>query len=147
MKPTGSSQTRIGIYGVHMLEILVSCDAPQMAVTDYTGAVHSVKTRSNRYKLFQLNKKCVCCGIEGSMMSLERTHQGETPHFNLYGIRNDKLILMTQDHILPKSKGGRDILSNLQTMCQVCNSAKRDKHMTIEELRQFIIHELHSQLV
>ena len=32
--------------------------------------------------------------------------------------------LMTRDHILPKSKGGRDHISNMQTMCVDCNKAK-----------------------
>lgn len=31
---------------------------------------------------------------------------------------------MTKDHIIPKSKGGIDDLSNYQTMCERCNKEK-----------------------
>jgi 5-methylcytosine-specific restriction endonuclease McrA len=37
------------------------------------------------------------------------------------------LILMTVDHRIPKSKGGSDDLSNLQTMCHSCNHKKGSK--------------------
>lgn len=33
------------------------------------------------------------------------------------------------DHILPKSKGGSDVGDNLITVCQSCNSSKRDTDM------------------
>lgn len=38
---------------------------------------------------------------------------------------------MTIDHILPKSKGGPNELSNYQMLCTVCNRNKGNK---IEEL-------------
>lgn len=34
---------------------------------------------------------------------------------------------LTLDHIHPHSRGGSDTLDNLQTLCQPCNSAKRDR--------------------
>ena len=44
---------------------------------------------------------------------------------NLYAIdENGKEVLMTKDHILPKSKGGKDEIDNYQTMCIRCNEAK-----------------------
>lgn len=33
---------------------------------------------------------------------------------------------LTLDHIVPLSQGGGNKLSNLQTMCESCNSAKGD---------------------
>lgn len=38
---------------------------------------------------------------------------------------NGKEVLMTKDHIIPKSKGGANDISNYQTMCKRCNEAKR----------------------
>lgn len=51
----------------------------------------------------------------------------QAPHLNLYheGKRGG-LVLMTQDHIFPKSRGGKDSLDNLQTMCTICNMRKGD---------------------
>jgi 5-methylcytosine-specific restriction endonuclease McrA len=31
---------------------------------------------------------------------------------------------MTKDHIFPKSKGGKDVIENMQTMCTICNKNK-----------------------
>ena len=51
----------------------------------------------------------------------------ENPHLNLYGrMRNGRLILMTRDHIFPRSKGGGEDISNQQTMCATCNNRKAD---------------------
>jgi 5-methylcytosine-specific restriction endonuclease McrA len=34
---------------------------------------------------------------------------------------------MTQDHIVPRAKGGKNHISNLQTMCYECNYEKGNK--------------------
>jgi len=36
-------------------------------------------------------------------------------------------VLMTIDHILPKSRGGGNNINNYQPMCQPCNSKKGNK--------------------
>ena len=91
---------------------------------------HSVKMTSARYRLF-LTKglKCVECGIEGTYFSLERDHGEKSGrfHFNLYGIDKKGIpVMITKDHIVPKSKGGGSSLKNLQTMCIRCNAKKAD---------------------
>ena len=40
--------------------------------------------------------------------------------------KNGELILFTKDHRVPKSKGGKNNLSNYQTACERCNILKGD---------------------
>lgn len=82
-----------------------------------------VKTCSLRLKVFKQNLSCVSCGITGSVFKLQN-QDNENPHLNLYSNKDGKWILMTKDHIRPKSKGGKDRLSNLCTMCYICNEKK-----------------------
>lgn len=105
---------------------------------------------SHRLLLFKQNIVCVTCGLEGLYFAKERcvkrnTHyikgghglkivtfslkerNGELPnwHLNLYGMREDgREVMITKDHIMPRSKGGQDVMWNYQTMCQWCNSRK-----------------------
>lgn len=90
-----------------------------------------VNMNSERYHLFSKSLTCVSCGIEGQFFGLETIvdkkgnfSQG-TFHFNLYAINSEgKEVLMTKDHIIPRSKGGEDHLNNYQTMCYCCNQKK-----------------------
>lgn len=84
---------------------------------------YDVYTHSLRYMTFyQKGCKCVACGKEGTHFTLDQCSETDTRrHFNL---RAEDGTLMTRDHILPKSKGGRDHISNMQTMCVDCNKAK-----------------------
>lgn len=82
-----------------------------------------VRSLSLRYMTFyQKGTKCVCCGKEGTHFKL--TGEGERKHFNLYA---EDGTLFTKDHIFPKSRGGVDCVSNLQTMCVDCNKAKGNR--------------------
>lgn len=85
---------------------------------------HEVYTHSLRYMTFyQKGCTCVVCGKEGTHFTLDKScgEDNNRYHFNL---RAEDGTLMTRDHILPKSKGGRDHISNMQTMCTHCNKAK-----------------------
>lgn len=85
-----------------------------------------IKANSQRYQLFFTKGcKCVKCGIEGKFFAKERYPTSSRYHLNLYAIdKNGKEVLMTKDHIIPASKGGKNTLSNYQTLCIICNSAK-----------------------
>ena len=84
-----------------------------------------INVASDRLKLFATKGvKCVKCDIEGKYFVKERVLD-ESCHFNLYGINDlGEEILMTKDHIFPKSLGGKDEIDNYQTMCIKCNVEK-----------------------
>lgn len=89
---------------------------------------HPIKMASHRYWTFlRKGLKCVTCGIEGQYFRKERhrvTEEGKY-HFNLYAVDSEgDEVLITKDHVIPKSKGGRNHISNYQTMCIVCNMEK-----------------------
>lgn len=61
-----------------------------------------------RWQVFQRDDwKCVACG--------RQSHDG---------------VLLHVDHILPRSKGGKDALDNLQTLCGECNLGKSNRDST-----------------
>lgn len=80
---------------------------------------------SLRYMTFyQKGVNCCKCGRKGAYFTLDKhskDYDGPRRHFNLY---SEDDVLMTKDHILPKSKGGKNKVSNMQTMCVYCNKAK-----------------------
>ena len=89
-----------------------------------------VHPASLRYMTFyQKGVKCVCCGKEGTHFRLCGDETTNRRHFNLFA---DDGTLMTKDHIVPASKGGPDHMSNMQTMCVVCNKAKGNYHPEIK---------------
>lgn len=90
-----------------------------------------VNVDTNRLLCFLKGTSCEHCGVEGSFFAVERSLRRSSGkeycdyHLNLYS--KDKFgreILMTADHVLPKSRGGEDNLKNLQTLCEICNKKK-----------------------
>lgn len=104
----------------------------------YEGKVYSVKLNKRRYMVFANNPKCCVCHLEGTHVQIEKQISDKTPHLNLYGFDDKGLsVLMTQDHILPKSHGGSDGYDNLQTMCVICNNLKANSKLDPEQIRNF----------
>lgn len=90
-----------------------------------------INMSSQRYQLFSLKGvSCVVCKVSGQYFAIERSFSKVVPnksgwHLNLYALNeHNEEVLMTKDHILPRSKGGGDVLENYQTMCSKCNGAK-----------------------
>lgn len=93
-----------------------------------------INVTSTRLRIFKIRGvKCVDCGIEGKYFKFERHPDTEKYHLALYGINSyGHEILMTKDHIFPKSKiekgkVGRNALKNLRPLCYKCNQIKGDK--------------------
>lgn len=86
-------------------------------------------TTKKRFKVFeQIGYDCVQCGMLGTHIVWWKQYKGVKPdHWDIAGYKNGKLVMMTIDHIFPKSKGGPDHISNYQPMCGPCNSKKSDK--------------------
>ena len=85
-----------------------------------------IKANSQRYQtFFTKGTKCVCCGIEGKYFAMERSPGDGHYHLNLYALDKDgQEVLMTKDHIVPRSRGGANDLFNYQPMCVICNTNK-----------------------
>lgn len=83
---------------------------------------YKVYRQSLRYATFYQNGcTCAACGKKGTYFELDPGDNNSRRHFNLYA---DDGTLMTKDHVVPKKHGGKDIVSNMQTMCVTCNCAK-----------------------
>lgn len=85
-----------------------------------------VRGNSERFQTF-FTKGCSCvkCGIKGEFFAKEKRENDVSYHLNLYGFDSEgKEVLMTKDHIIPQSKGGKNHLDNYQPMCERCNKNK-----------------------
>jgi hypothetical protein len=98
--------------------------------------VFNVRMNSDRYFVFRENLCCVACGLRGTRMMLDMNPRDNSPHFNLYAEENGRLVLMTKDHVLAKSKGGADKSHNFQTQCIICNNLKSDLPLTNQQVLQ-----------
>ena len=92
------------------------------------------RLKSQRYELWNRRKgrgrRCVCCGVEALYVALEKHIKQETGqyHFNAYCISEAGYeVMLTKDHILPKSKGGANSQKNYQPMCAHCNNRKGNR--------------------
>jgi hypothetical protein len=109
-----------------------------------------VKISSLRMELFRKNPKCVSCHRKGTLWILQAHRPNEAPHLNLFAIGEEVeewkklslngLIMMTKDHIIPRSFGGPTDLHNLQTMCSICNGIKGNGQKQIGHIGRKIIY-------
>lgn len=83
---------------------------------------------TNRLRTYLKGTDCAACGAKGTHFRKTRQSDQPRPHLNLYAINTyGDEVLMTSDHIIPKSKGGSSTLGNLQPLCTTCNHNKADR--------------------
>jgi len=71
--------------------------------------------------------KCCCCGIEAAyFLYFENQDKGFLRLMVYRNTRSGNPIFLTKDHIIPKSKGGPNIMMNYQVMCVECNARKQN---------------------
>lgn len=74
---------------------------------------HVIFTKHQRKQLLDRdNWKCQNCGIKVHDRSIDDWNTPDKAHI---------------DHMIPISKGGKSVPSNLQTLCRSCNLSKHDK--------------------
>lgn len=131
-------QVCLGEFKINEVMPFISRDEKKK---DYevNGVIYQVRMDSTRYFVFKENAMCSACGLEGVKFCLEQSQGDKNPHFNLYGIENGRNILMTKDHIHPKSVGGVDMHSNFQTMCTICNNLKGSDNIPLEKIKELRI--------
>lgn len=89
--------------------------------------VHPISLRYMTF--YQKGTACAYCGKVGTHFKLCGDPDSQRRHFNLFA---DDGSLITKDHIIPKSKGGKDCVSNMQPMCKACNTEKGNYHPEIK---------------
>lgn len=118
------------VFGMIGEDNLLRRDARLKKTKDIEVDGFNVHPISLRYMTFyQKGTACVCCGKVGTHFKLCGEESTTRRHFNLFA---DDGTLITKDHILPKSKGGEDVVENLQPMCEKCNIAKGNYHPDVK---------------
>jgi len=69
--------------------------------------------------------------LEYHKVPLTRTNIYKRDNYECVYCGNSDRSMLTLDHVVPRSKGGKDAWDNLVTSCYDCNQAKAD--LTIEE--------------
>lgn len=104
----------------------------------------SINIGNPRYHLLNKTRQCECCGIIGNRIFLCEDPDNNCYNLNLFGETRDRpnstphLVLLTQDHIIPKRDGGSDELSNLRCLCILCNELRDNSGLDIRKMQIFM---------
>lgn len=103
------------------------------------------KTTTRKFimaNLIKTNPSCVCCEVKATKLCLGEDSAGGL-HWDFY---NDEDIALTWDHIIPKSKGGNNTLSNSQVLCKKHNEFKSNNDDRIFVLKTLYENGINYQL-
>lgn len=149
----GDSNNHFGLYHLDIFSPQFLFNRIHFGRQYIPGHKNKIKFSSLRFYVFkEKGLRCVNCGVEAIIVSLDAyLRQGifKDPHFNFYGLYgNGEVFMLTKDHIIPISMGGKNKLENLQPMCNRCNGTKRDRQplKIIENLKSHIGKECHIEL-
>lgn len=85
---------------------------------------------------------CSRCGVTATKLHVERREGSPSKGWHIQ-FRTDEGVMLTSDHIWPKSKGGGiDAINNRQPLCAECNSKKADEFPNDHELGELILRNL-----
>lgn len=89
-----------------------------------------IRREDDRYEnLYKNGLECKCCGMKAQFAAIEKIDKKQRYCFiNFYGVNADgEEVMLTKDHIYPRSLGGFNNISNYQVLCMKCNLAKSSK--------------------
>ena len=71
--------------------------------------------------------KCWQCGVEADRFIVKHhvNDRNKPPVLELFAHTGKSLVMMTRDHIVPKSLGGLDHVDNLRPACERCNGKRK----------------------
>lgn len=90
---------------------------------DLNKTLESMKDHRRLKVFYHKGLKCYLCDRVASR-AFKAKDRGGNIHIDLF---TDNLVHMNVDHVIPKSKGGNNHLSNLQPCCSQCNTRKGAK--------------------
>lgn len=128
---THAKPERIKTYPVEFIFDYISKNPHEPYYVDGDGN----RCKLRRAKIyFEKGLQCAeaGCKLKGTFFALERWPNQKDQtfgnyHFDLFAIdKKGEEVMMTVDHVHPRSKGGANHVSNYQPMCKVHNEIKAD---------------------